>query len=61
MIKIRKTHIYTDKEKQICPECGGSGETLNENHYIADTSWENRYVVCRRCFGIGTIRFDEKL
>ena len=61
MIKIEKDTRYIDRERLICPQCGGSGETLNENHYIADTSRENRYVVCRRCFGIGTIRGDERL
>lgn len=55
MIK-KSTGYIIDRERLICPECGGSGETLNENHYKADTSWEKRYVTCRRCFGIGTIR-----
>ena len=41
--------------KSICCECGGTGEIINYNHYVADTSIENRYVVCKRCFGTGWV------
>lgn len=37
--------------KIICLSCGGSGETPNDNHYLADTLWEYRYVTCKECSG----------
>ena len=39
--------------KIACSTCGGSGEMHNENHYYADSSWENRYVTCKDCYGSG--------
>lgn len=47
-----------DNEHNICPVCGGRGEILNYNHYDADRSIWERYVICDKCFGIGTIRED---
>lgn len=31
---------YQGMRKIVCISCGGSGETPNDNHYLADTSWE---------------------
>lgn len=39
--------------KLIYPACGGSGEMNNENHYLADISWERCYITCNECYGIG--------
>lgn len=44
------------KDKSIpCPICGGNGEVMNSNHYIADFTVGRRYEICRFCYGLGTI------
>lgn len=53
--KICSFETDCDSDRIICPECGGKGEVINENHLIADTSWKNRYTICSRCFGIGNL------
>lgn len=40
-------------DQEICPECGGRGYKLNDNHYLADNDYEQRYSSCRRCNGTG--------
>lgn len=43
-----------EDEKDICPECGGQGYIVNDNHYIADgDDYERRYFSCKRCHGTG--------
>lgn len=54
MYQKKKCLMETDC-RIICPECGGRGEIINDNHLIADISWEYRYMPCSRCFGIGTV------
>lgn len=38
-----------------CPVCGGVGEVMNSNHFIADYAIGHRYETCRFCYGLGTI------
>ena len=41
-------------ENDICPECGGRGYKINDNHYLVDNDdYERRYPSCRRCYGTG--------
>ena len=58
--KIRKTDSQLDRdtEKDVCPECGGKGCTINDNHYVADNDYEyndyeRQYSSCKRCHGTG--------
>lgn len=51
--KVTKTQ-FLKEGKDICPECGGKGYDLNDNHYLADSEdYERRYPICRRCHGTG--------
>lgn len=52
------SQLSRDSEKDVCPECGGRGCTINDNHYIVDTGYEyndyeRRYSICKSCHGTG--------
>jgi len=51
--------VQTDKDdRNVCPECGGKGYKINDNHYLADNDYERRYSSCRRCNGTGRYHSD---
>ena len=51
--------VQTDKDdRDVCPECGGKGYRINDNHYLADNDYERRYSSCRRCNGTGRYHSD---
>lgn len=51
--------IQTAKDDRgVCPECGGQGYSINDNHYLADNDYERRYLSCRRCSGTGRYHSD---
>ena len=54
-LKKKKTTKKMDIEsyKNICPDCGGEGFRIRDNHYIADNDYSRRYSICRRCNGTG--------
>lgn len=46
-------------ENDICPECGGQGYILNDNHYLTESEdYERNHPTCRRCHGTGYYRSD---
>ena len=54
-----KTQLVNKGDKDICPECGGRGYSVNDNHYLADgDDYEQRYQSCRRCHGTGRYHSD---
>lgn len=64
VIELVCKHLKNNKSEErsmvsesrcVCCECGGTGEIINDNHYVADISIENRYVVCKRCSGVGWV------
>lgn len=50
----KEVKVQTDKDDRgVCPECGGQGYSINDNHYLADNDYERRYSSCKRCNGTG--------
>lgn len=56
----RKSENSFNDAIRECPECSGSGEVINPNHYIADTNSEFRYIMCNRCHGTGRLIYEEE-
>ncbi|WP_300857355.1 hypothetical protein [uncultured Clostridium sp.] len=63
--RLKKKKINADVKKQtdkddrdVCPEYGGQGYCINENHYLADYDYEHQYSICWRCSGIGRYHSD---
>ena len=52
---IEKKTIQHRDDVITCPNCGGTGEILNDDHYTADCYPERRYITCNRCFGTGVL------
>lgn len=61
LLHDRKSYdnIPCSQERYVCLVCGGDGEVINENHALADSDFERRYVICRNCHGIGSIPIKE--